>query len=91
MGSNSQNEIIGIIKDLIANIFSEMTKGGELQLTFSVPKTAKLLGINEVKMYEMVRRKSFPSIKFGKRIVIPVLQLLMWIDNEAWGENDKTN
>ncbi len=77
-----------IVKELVASILSEMSKDGELQLTFSVPKTAKLLGINNVKMYEMARRESFPSIKCGKRILIPVMQLLLWIENEAWNEND---
>jgi len=72
------------INRFISNVILEMAEDGEFRIGLSVKKTAKLLGINEAKMYEVVRTDSFPSIKIGKRKVIPIVPLLQWLEKEAW-------
>jgi excisionase family DNA binding protein len=39
--------------------------------TLSVPQTAKVLGISRSLAYELVHAGKIPSIRLGKRIVIP--------------------
>ncbi len=41
--------------------------------TLTVPEAAKMLGLGRNSAYEAVRNGTLPSIRFGKRIVIPLL------------------
>ena len=43
--------------------------------TYTVAEFAKLAGIGRNQAYEAVRKKEVPSIKFGKRILIPAASL----------------
>lgn len=40
-------------------------------LTYSVPEVARLLGINRNTAYELVARGQIPSIKLGRRVLVP--------------------
>jgi len=42
------------------------------RLTVTVPEAAKLLGVGRNGAYEAIRRGEIPSIKIGKRILVPV-------------------
>jgi excisionase family DNA binding protein len=48
-----------------------MTEG----LTYTVEKAASLLGIGRNKGYEAAKSGELPTIKFGKRILVPRLAL----------------
>ena len=39
--------------------------------TFSVPETARILGIGRHSAYQAVRCGAIPSLKIGKRILVP--------------------
>jgi excisionase family DNA binding protein len=41
------------------------------KLTLSVPEAAKLLGISRGLAYEAVRRGDIPSVKIGRKILVP--------------------
>jgi len=41
------------------------------KLTLTVSETARLLGISRGLAYEMVRTGEIPSVRFGKRVLIP--------------------
>ncbi len=41
------------------------------KLTLTVSETARLLGISRGLAYEMVRTGELPSVRFGKRVLIP--------------------
>lgn len=43
----------------------------ELPLMLSVREIAKVLGISKTSAYELVRRKGFPVLKIGSRLVVP--------------------
>ncbi|AGG07891.1 excisionase [Dehalococcoides mccartyi] len=45
------------------------------RLCLNVPEVAKIFGISRNSAYELVRQGIIPSIKLGKRIVIPRLKL----------------
>lgn len=48
------------------------TKGSpDEPLTLSVQATAKILGVSRGSAYEAIRTGQIPSIRFGKRIVVP--------------------
>jgi excisionase family DNA binding protein len=43
--------------------------------TLSVKEAAKLLGVGRNKAYEAARRGEIPTIRIGKRILVPVAAL----------------
>lgn len=45
------------------------------RLVFTVTETAEMLGISRALAYELVARRELPSIRLGRRIVVPRLAL----------------
>jgi excisionase family DNA binding protein len=45
-------------------------------LTMSVEKAAKLLGVSRGLAYEAARRGELPTIKLGRRLLVPTARLL---------------
>jgi len=54
----------------------------DLPLMLSVPDLVALLGISRAGAYELVKRKDFPALRIGKRVLVPKDKLIAWI-----GEN----
>lgn len=53
------------------------------KLTYSVPEAAEILGISKSRMYELTRSEGFPSLKIGKRILVPIKGLERWVEKQA--------
>ena len=53
---------------------------GDLPITLSVEDVASYLGISRVGAYTLCHLKGFPSMRIGKRILIPRDRFLEWID-----------
>jgi len=83
---SNEDEIRGAILQAIIGL---MQQEHGLKLTLSVHQAADALGVNHLKIYDLCRTAGFPSIKFGNRIVIPVIQFLEWIDKESWGSSSE--
>jgi len=43
--------------------------------TLTIPETAKILGIGLNQAYEAAKRGEIPTIKIGKRILVPLVAL----------------
>jgi len=51
----------------------------ELPLFLNVKQLADLLGVSDSSVYELIQEDGFPSLRIGKRIVIPKEELREWI------------
>ncbi len=60
------------------------TKQNELPLTLTVPEISKILRVNMTAAYALAKAKGFPSLKIGKRIIVPRDAFLDWLEREAW-------
>jgi len=58
--------------------------------TMKVKEMAKELGIGLITAYELTKRKDFPSIRIGNRIIIPKEAFYKWL-NEAAVKGDALN
>jgi len=60
------------------------------KLTLTVKEAAKALGISRGLAYEMVKSGEIPSIRLGKRILVPqrALELLLECDEKNKSEGD---
>lgn len=57
--------------------------------TMSVEEAAVILGISRNSAYEAVRRSEIPSLRLGRRILIPRSLFFRWLDGtdgraESW-------
>lgn len=55
------------------------------RLTYTVDEVAEMLGISRGLAYEMVRRGELPSIRLGRRLLVPCRAFHRWLE-EAVGE-----
>ena len=57
----------------------------ELPLFLNAEIVAKLLGIGQASAYELMHEKDFPTIRIGKRLVVPKDKFLIWVDEHTKG------
>ena len=57
----------------------------ELPLLLNVKQLAELLGVSDSSVYELIQKDDFPSLRIGKRIVIPKEELRKWISVHTKG------
>ena len=55
----------------------------ELPLLLNVKQLADLLGVSDSSVYELIQEDGFPSLRVGKRIVIPKEELREWISTRT--------
>lgn len=55
------------------------------KLVYSIRETAELLGISRSYAYELVRNGTIPTLKLGKKRLIPKEKFAEWVN----GRNDK--
>jgi len=59
------------------------TSYDELPLLLNVKQLADLLGVSDSSVYELIQEDGFPSLRIGKRIVIPKEELREWISDRT--------
>ena len=64
---------------------SVFTSYDELPLLLNVKQLADLLGISDSSVYELIQEDDFPSLRIGKRIVVPKEELRKWISAHTKG------
>lgn len=64
---------------------SVFTSYDELPLLLNVKQLAELLGVSDSSVYELIQKDDFPSLRIGKRIVIPKEELRKWISAHTKG------
>ena len=65
--------------------YSEFTSYDELPLLLNVKQVASVLGISDSGAYELIQEDDFPSLRIGKRIVVPKENLQQWISYHTKG------
>jgi len=63
-----------------------MTNYTEQPLTLTVEQAAKLLGIGRSTAYELVHTGDIPSLRLGRRIVVPKARLAEMLSDSDGGE-----
>jgi excisionase family DNA binding protein len=56
--------------------------------TVSVEEAGRLLGVSRMAAYQAVWRGQIPSIRIGRRLLVPVAKLNAMLGETAGGEND---
>ena len=72
--NNDQTNVISPLEG------GEHTNIGPSRLTFSVEEAAKLLGVSRAFGYELVARGEIPSIRLGRRLLVPCRALISLLE-----------
>ena len=59
----------------------------ELPLFLNAKILAEVLGIAPSSTYELMHEKDFPTIRIGKRLVVPKDKFLIWVNENTKGGN----
>ncbi len=57
----------------------------DLPLFLNAESIAKLLGIGKASAYELMNEKDFPTVRIGKRMIVPKDQFLNWVNEHTQG------
>ena len=53
----------------------------DLPMFLNVATVAKLLGISISSAYELMNEEGFPSVRIGKRLIVPKENLQAWVES----------
>ena len=57
----------------------------ELPLFIDVNTVSSVLGISRSGAYELMHKKSFPTLKIGARMVVPKEKFIKWVNDNVGG------
>ena len=55
----------------------------QLPITLSANQVAQVLGISRANAYTLMHAEGFPTIRIGKRMVVPKDKLIAWMDEQS--------
>ena len=53
------------------------------KLTITVEEMANVVGVSRPKAYELIHKEGFPTVRIGRRVVIPIDGLKRWLEEQA--------
>lgn len=62
---------------------STFTSIDQLPITLCAEEVASVLGISRAGAYTLMHSKGFPTIKIGKRMVVPKDKLVKWMEAQT--------
>lgn len=55
----------------------------QLPLTLKADQVAAVLGISRANAYTLLRREDFPTLRIGKRMLVPRDRFIQWIEENT--------
>ena len=62
---------------------SEIRDFEQIPLTLSAEDVAAVLGISRSNAYALLHREDFPTLKIGKRLLVPKDRFIRWISESV--------
>lgn len=62
----------------------------QLPIMLNADQLAQALGISRAGAYQLMHAKDFPTIRIGKRMVVPKEKLIRWLDEKLQSEETET-
>ena len=57
-----------------------------LPLILDVTDIQHIMGISRASAYQLLHMDSFPTLRIGKRMLVPKEKLMLWIDQHTGGD-----
>ena len=59
---------------------------GNYPAILNANQLAEILGISRASAYQLLHMDSFPTLRIGKRMLVPKEKLMLWIDQHTGGD-----
>lgn len=66
-----------------------MNNYDNLPTVLNANQLANALGISRAGAYQLLNTESFPTLRIGKRLLVPKDKLIDWIERNTGGDNGK--
>ena len=60
-----------------------------LPTVLNATQLASALGISRAGAYQLLNTETFPTLRIGKRLLVPKDKLISWIEQNTGGDNGK--
>lgn len=70
-------------------MISNSTLYDNLPLVLDANQLANVLGISRAGAYQLLHRQDFPTLRIGKRMMVPKDKLVCWIEENTGGMMDE--
>ena len=60
-----------------------------LPTVLNATQLATALGISRAGAYQLLNKETFPTLRIGKRLLVPKDKLIDWIERNTGGDNGK--
>ena len=64
-------------------MLSNLTSYDQLPLTLNADQISRILGISRSASYELLRSADFPTVRIGKRMLVPKDKFIRWLSDQA--------
>lgn len=64
-------------------MLKEYTSLEQLPITLSAAELAQVLGISRANAYVLLHTSGFPTLRVGKRLVVPKKKLIEWMEAQT--------
>lgn len=58
----------------------------DLPAVLNAEQLAQTLGISRAGAYQLLHRQDFPTLRVGKRMLVPKDKFILWIDRHSGGD-----
>lgn len=65
---------------------TSFTSFDELPVMLNADQLAQALNISRAGAYQLMHSSSFPTVRIGKRMLVPKEHLLRWLDQKVQGK-----
>lgn len=65
------------------NKYKDITDISELPLSLKVEDVQAILRVSRATAYDIVHSDGFPKIQYGRRIIIPKIPFINWLNSKA--------
>ena len=62
---------------------NDITSYEQLPVTLRAEQVAAVLGISRSNAYMLMRQESFPTLRIGKRMLVPKDRFIQWIEENT--------
>ncbi len=67
----------------VPSVNSSVNSFSDLPLVLNATQLAGVLNISRANAYNLLRREDFPTLRIGKRLLVPRDRLVCWMDEQS--------
>ena len=72
-----------LAREFLERALARLQHDADYRLLIDVPTLSQVLDVNVTRAYQLAKIPGFPSLQIGRKILIPLIPLLQFLEQEA--------